>query len=119
MAKQVTLYPGSPDMIKLGPDLWEFGKGAVTRRFSWREAAAIQTFPKDLEFCGDLTSKYKQIGNAVPVKLAEYVATQLYAVLNIKEVSKKWPTESKQPMEKHSNTLVLKPSTKHLKTAEM
>ena len=81
MAKQVTLWPGSPDMVKLDKDLWEFGKGGETRRFSWREAAAIQTFPATLEFQGDLTSIYKQIGNAVPVKLAEIIATHLYGVL--------------------------------------
>lgn len=81
MAKQVTLYPGSPDMVKLDKDLWEFGKDGVTRRLSWREAAAIQTFPGNLEFHGDLVSKYKQIGNAVPVKLADIVATHLYALL--------------------------------------
>ena len=80
MAKQVTLWPGSPDMIKYGQDDWRFGEG-LTRRFSWQEAAAIQTFPKDLEFYGDLTSKYKQIGNAVPVKLAEIIATHLYGYL--------------------------------------
>lgn len=73
MAKQVALHPSSPDMIKLGRDEWMFGDGE-TRRFSWREAAAIQTFPQSLEFQGDLTSKYLQIGNAVPVKLAEVVA---------------------------------------------
>ena len=82
MAKQVTLWPGSPDMEKIDKDLWKFGENGVTRRFSWREAAAIQTFPADLEFYGDLTSKYKQIGNAVPVKLAEIIATQLYGVLS-------------------------------------
>ena len=82
MAKQVTLWPGSPDMRKIDKDLWEFGKGGITRRFSWREAAAIQTFPRDIEFHGDLTSKYKQIGNAVPVKLAETIATHLYAILS-------------------------------------
>ena len=82
MAKQVTLWPGSPDMIKLDRDLWKFGENGVTRRFSWREAAAIQTFPSDLEFHGNLTSKYKQIGNAVPVKLAEIIATHLYGVLS-------------------------------------
>lgn len=81
MAKQVTLYPGSPDMNKIDKDLWEFGKEGITRRLSWREAAAIQTFPADLEFYGDLVSKYKQIGNAVPVKLAEIVATHLYGLL--------------------------------------
>ena len=103
MAKQVTLYPGSPDMVKIGTDHWEFGEGGNTRRFSWREAAAIQTFPRDLEFYGDLTSKYKQIGNAVPVKLAEYVATQLYAILNFREVDISWQLEYKPKMEKRSS----------------
>lgn len=77
MAKQVTLWPGSPDMVKLDKDLWEFGKNGKTRRLSWREVAAIQTFPKNLEFVGNLTSIYKQIGNAVPVKLAEHVAKSI------------------------------------------
>lgn len=77
MAKQVTLWPGSPDMKKLDKDLWAFGDEGTTRRLSWREAAAIQTFPTDLEFSGDLTSIYKQIGNAVPVKLAEFVANYI------------------------------------------
>lgn len=68
-------------MEKINKDLWRFGSDGETRRFSWREAAAIQTFPSNLEFYGDLTSKYKQIGNAVPVKLAEIVATHLYGIL--------------------------------------
>lgn len=82
MAKQVALWPGSPDMEKLGKDLWKFGDDGVTRRFSYREVAAIQTFPENMEFYGDLTSKYKQIGNAVPVKLAEIIATHLYGLLS-------------------------------------
>lgn len=81
MAKQVTLWPGSPDMAKVDKDKWEFGADGETRRLSWREAAAIQTFPENMEFCGDLTSIYKQIGNAVPCKLAEIVATHLYGLL--------------------------------------
>lgn len=81
MAKQVTLYPGSPDMVKLGTDLWKFGDCGETRRLSYLEAAAIQTFPRDMDFKGDLTSKYKQIGNAVPVKLAEAVAKELYKIV--------------------------------------
>ena len=76
MAKQVPLHPSSPDMVKVGKDCWKFGSGE-TRRFSWRESALIQTFPSSLEFQGDLTSKYLQIGNAVPVKLAETVATAI------------------------------------------
>lgn len=82
MAKQVTLWPGSPDMIKVDKDLWRFGDNGVTRRLSWREAAAIQTFPNGMKFFGDIVSKYKQIGNAVPVRLAEIIATHLFGVLS-------------------------------------
>lgn len=81
MAKQVPLWPGSPDMVKLEKDLWEFGRDGVTRRLSWQEAAAIQTFPRGMTFYGDLTSKYKQIGNAVPCNLAEIIATHLFGIL--------------------------------------
>lgn len=81
MAKQVTLFPGSPDMIKLGTDEWQFGTDGETRRLSYREAAAIQTFPPDMKFHGDLTSKYRQIGNAVPVRLAETVAEEIYKII--------------------------------------
>lgn len=81
MAKQIPLHPSSPDMIKIGTDLWEFGHDAPTRRLSYQEAAAIQTFPPDMTFCGNLISKYKQIGNAVPVKLAEYIAESVYDIL--------------------------------------
>lgn len=99
MAKQVTLHPSSPDMEKMGTDLWRFGNDGLTRRFSWQEAAVIQTFPRDLKFEGDLVSKYKQIGNAVPVKLAEYVATLLYAILTTKESEKWQQPEYRQNME--------------------
>ncbi len=100
MAKQVTLYPGSPDMERVDKDVWKFGDNGVTRRLSWREAAAIQTFPKEINFYGDLTSKYKQIGNAVPVKLAECVANQLRKILEEKE-NDKWEQEYKLQMERH------------------
>ena len=83
MAKQVTLWPGSPDMKKIDKDLWEFG-GPETRRLSWKEAAAIQTFPAGMTFSGDLTSIYKQIGNAVPIKLAEFVANSIRPILEEK-----------------------------------
>ncbi len=80
MAKQVALHPSSPDMVKVNTDCFIFGKGK-SRRLSYQEAAAIQTFPIDMEFCGNLTSKYLQIGNAVPVKLAEVVASEIYNLL--------------------------------------
>ncbi|NLZ81274.1 MAG: DNA cytosine methyltransferase [Clostridiales bacterium] len=82
MSKQVALHPSSPDMVKVGEDLWEFGTEGITRRLSWQEAAAIQTFPPSMIFEGNLTSKYKQIGNAVPVKLGEVVAKDIKLILD-------------------------------------
>ena len=81
MAKQCPLWPGSPKMEKIDSEHWKFGEEGQTRRFGWREAAAIQTFPKDMKFYGDLTSIYKQIGNAVPVNLAKAIASHLLPIL--------------------------------------
>lgn len=36
-----------------------------------------------MEFAGNLISKYKQIGNAVPVKLAEVVAKEIKTHLDV------------------------------------
>ncbi len=80
MAKQVTLHPASPQMIKLDRDLWKFGEG-ITRRLSWKEAAAVQTFPENMHFAGNLVSIYKQIGNAVPVNLGRAIAKSVYLLL--------------------------------------
>ena len=52
------------------------------RRMSVRECAIIQTLPDDFEFFGSLGNMYKQIGNAVPVKLAELVAKGIKKELN-------------------------------------
>lgn len=47
------------------------------RRLSPRECAAIQTFPAQWQWAGARTSVYRQIGNAVPPKLAEALARSL------------------------------------------
>lgn len=79
MAKQVPLSPDSDGMEFEDVDKFRFiGK---YRRLSYKEAAAIQTFPPEIEFCGDLDSKYRQIGNAVPVKLAESIAHEVKKIL--------------------------------------
>ena len=55
------------------------------RRLSARECAMLQTFPMDYEFVGSLNVVYRQIGNAVPVKLAEQIAKGIYDVLKNEE----------------------------------
>jgi DNA (cytosine-5)-methyltransferase 1 len=55
------------------------------RRLSARECAMLQTFPMDYQFVGSLNVVYKQIGNAVPVKLAEQIAKEIYDVLEKEE----------------------------------
>jgi DNA (cytosine-5)-methyltransferase 1 len=42
-----------------------------------REAACLQDFPLDWEFCGNIGQIHKQIGNAVPVKLATAIAKEV------------------------------------------
>ena len=50
---------------------------AQARGLSPREAARIQTFPDDYVFLGPQNSWYKQIGNAVPVKLAKAIGEEI------------------------------------------
>jgi DNA (cytosine-5)-methyltransferase 1 len=67
------------------------GKGGVCaiqhpnnhRRMSVRESAIIQTFPLDFEFTGSMTSMYRQIGNAVPVKFAKCLGISLKKLENV------------------------------------
>jgi DNA (cytosine-5)-methyltransferase 1 len=47
------------------------------RRFTPREAASIQSFPKNFEFPVSETQAYKQIGNAIPPVLMWHVAKAL------------------------------------------
>ena len=47
------------------------------RPFTVRENARCQTFPDDWEFCGSVSQQYKQVGNAVPVKLAYEIALKI------------------------------------------
>ena len=50
-----------------------FGHPEQDRAISVREAASLQTFPLDFEFTGSLGSMARQIGNAVPVRVATVV----------------------------------------------
>lgn len=55
----------------------EMSVPVTIRRLTIKECAAIQTFPAGYLFSGKKTKQYKQIGNAVPCKFAEAVATSV------------------------------------------
>jgi DNA (cytosine-5)-methyltransferase 1 len=61
--------PGGENMIAM-PD-------GTVRYFTIREAALIQTFPRDYVFHGSWGEVMRQLGNAVPVKLGAAVARQV------------------------------------------
>lgn len=59
-------YKGHPaDSAPLSPDI---------RSLTYQERSWIQTFPKDFVWEGSKTNINQAIGNAVPVKLAEFIA---------------------------------------------
>lgn len=59
-----------------------------TRPLRVREYARIQTFPDNWHFSGPISAQYKQIGNAVPVNLANAVSRSIVNLLNVIEQSK-------------------------------
>ncbi|MFB2817381.1 DNA cytosine methyltransferase [Umezakia ovalisporum] len=51
------------------------------RSLTVTESAKIQTFPDDWIFYGSISSKYKQIGNAVPVLLAKEIGSYIFSLI--------------------------------------
>lgn len=74
--------PGGENMIR-------FPDGTV-RYFTVHEAKLIQTFPKDFVIRGAWGEALRQIGNAVPVRLAEQIGTALH-----QRLSETTPTQSR------------------------
>jgi len=50
------------------------------RPLTHAEAALLQTFPMDYQWCGSKVAIARQIGNAVPVKLAQAIGTSIAKV---------------------------------------
>ena len=63
-----------------------YGHPTQNRALSAREAALLQTFPHDFVFLGNLRSMTKQIGNAVPVLMAETVGKHIIQHLHMEQI---------------------------------
>ena len=61
--------------------MMRFDDGRV-RYFTVREAARIQTFPDNWGFAGSWSEAMRQLGNVVPVRLAEIVGQSVADVLD-------------------------------------
>ena len=75
-----TLKAGSHG-VPGGENTLYLGRGRV-RYFSVRECARLQTFPDDYFIAGSWTQAMRQIGNAVPVQLAEVMSNSIRTQLS-------------------------------------
>jgi DNA (cytosine-5)-methyltransferase 1 len=71
----IRLDPQKPSLTVTGFVFNKFVHPFENRFITVREAARLQDFPDTIEFKGSLSSTQQQIGNAVPVRLAEAVLT--------------------------------------------
>jgi len=78
--RHAPLHPQAPEMVSFGVNDKRFvaGKEDLYRRLSVRECARIQTFPDEhIFYYSQIADGYKMIGNAVPVKFAHQLASQI------------------------------------------
>jgi DNA (cytosine-5)-methyltransferase 1 len=83
--RHAPLHPQAPKMKFVEQDKRVFveGKELLYRRLSVRECARVQTFPDSFVFkYQDVSDGYKMVGNAVPVKFAKRIASQIYKDLH-------------------------------------
>ena len=80
------IYPHIPSNTMTtgcnNPSKGRFVHPWLNHGISLRHAARLQTFPDDYIFSGKIMSMAKQIGNAVPVKLAEALILQIQSILD-------------------------------------
>ena len=80
-----------------GENMLAYPDGKV-RYFTVRESARLQTFPDEFVFAGSWTETMRQLGNAVPVSLAQQLAASIGAKLH---GSKALLAKPKQPDDPH------------------
>lgn len=66
----------APTLVSSG-GAWQFGHPTEDRVLTVHERALLQSFPQDYVFEGGVTDRRIQTGNALPPKMAEYIARAL------------------------------------------
>jgi len=91
-------HMGNADMertpMRASDQLW---RATGRRRLEIEECALLQDFPVDHPFQGGKTSRYKQVGNAVPPSLAQAVAGAIYSMSTKPSVSNSGSSTSTSP----------------------
>ncbi|MCE5310416.1 MAG: DNA (cytosine-5-)-methyltransferase [Acidobacteriales bacterium] len=76
--RHVPLHPMSPPLKRIHTDKWVFSTDGPARRFSYRECAALQGFPREFVWKrGSVRERFQMIGNAVPPPLFKAVVRNL------------------------------------------
>lgn len=101
-ARNTPLHPQAPKMSYISSSQRIFARGYehLYRRLSVRECARIQTFPDNFKFIyQDVKDGYKMVGNAVPPRLAWYLAIQMKkSFADQMTISKKEREQIQQPI---------------------
>ena len=82
--KQMWTQPSTTVFAHLEKDGNRFIHPKQARTLTPREAARIQSFPDDFVFCGPISKKFKQIGNAVPPLMGYNIAQKIYSIMEVK-----------------------------------
>jgi DNA (cytosine-5)-methyltransferase 1 len=95
---------------------------AEDRPLSVEEYACIQEFPSDWRIAGGIVERYKQIGNAVPIKLGEAIGKLLVQHINGESIHSfdgfrfsryrgtdetSWETDTRKQVSAHTKQLSL------------
>lgn len=97
-----------PDTYKAHPadKTKDFSK---VKNLSTIERSWIQTFPENFVFCGSKADIEQTIGNAVPVKMAEYIGRAIMKVMSNDSICKdESQNEEKLPNDNDSNSPISK-----------